>query len=209
MRALARFIDSILRNRNGVYEFTDDTECIFRIQLRQAAREVNIQGQKISKGDPLLGIHIWNEHMPKLPPDGADLQWALQSHRLLNHSFRLIAREMQSDEKYASMRALYGTSALLSFNDHIGGMRMMQRFGFTVLPYLPTRGRFGLFWQNFFSWWMMYTYNEVSLHTRDFWRLQRTEIWMLTDDFIYRYGVFSSGSMPDSVQDLPDRIPDH
>jgi hypothetical protein len=202
MRALARFVDSLLRKRHGVYEISDDPECVFRIQLRQAPHEVSIHGNKISKGDPVLGMHIWNEHMPKLPEDGADLGWARRSHRLLLHTFKMIAKEMQSDEKYASVRALYGTSALLSFNDHTGGTRMMQHFGFTVLPYHPRRGRFGLFWQNFFSWWLMYTYNEVTLHNRDFWRLQRTEIWMLADDFIQRYGVLPSISMPDSVQDF-------
>jgi hypothetical protein len=188
MRASARFIDKLLRIRNGVYEFTDDPMCIFRIQLRQAARGVNLKGNEIYTGDPLLGIHIWNEHMPKIPADGADLRWALQSQRMLQHSFKLIASEMQSDTKYAGIRALFGTSALFSFSDHTGGTRMMQHFGFTVLPYHPKRGRFGLFWQNFFSWWLMYTYNHVSLHTRDFWRLQRTEIWMLAEEFINRFG---------------------
>jgi hypothetical protein len=188
MRALARFIDRLLRIRNGVYEFTDDPMCIFRIQLRQSAHDVNLKGNEIFTGDPLLGIHIWNEHMPKIPADGADLRWALQSQRMLQHSFRLIASEMQSDTKYAGIRALFGTSALFSFRDHTGGTRMMQHFGFTILPYHPKRGRFGLFWQNFFSWWLMYTYNHVSLHTRDFWRLQRTEIWMLAAEFVTRYG---------------------
>jgi hypothetical protein len=202
MRALARFIDRLLRHQNGVYEFIDDPDCVFRIQLRQAGREVNIQGDKILKGDYLLGIHIWNEHMPKLPADGADLGWARQSYKLLLHSFKLIASEMQSDDKYSNIYALYGTSALLSFTDHTGGLRMMQHFGFTVLPYHPTRGQFGLFWQNFFSWWLMYTYNDVSLHTRDFWRLQRTDIWMLAEDFIRRYGVISPISAPDSVKNV-------
>jgi hypothetical protein len=203
MRALARLIDKLLRQRNGVYEFSSDSDCIFRIQLRQAPHGVNLQGHEISKGDLLLGIHIWNEHMPKLPADGADLRWALISHRLLLHSFKLIACEMQSDRKYADIRALFGISGLFSFSDHTGGMRMMQHFGFTVLPYHPKRGRFGLFWQNFFSWWLMYTYNHVSLHTRDFWRLQRTEIWMLADDFVQRYGN-TAEKQPLSLQSIAE-----
>jgi hypothetical protein len=188
MRALARFIDHLLQKKNKVFEFSHDPECIFRLQLRRAAHDVNLQGNQIVKGDPILGLHIWNERMPKLPVEGADLRWARQAHRLLLHSFRLIAREMQSDEKYAGTQALFGISALFSFTGHTGGVRMMQHFGFTVLPYHPTMGRFGLFWQNFFSWWLMYTYNDVSLNTREFRHLQRSEIWMLADEFIRRYG---------------------
>ncbi len=206
MRALARFIDRLLRKTNAVYEFTLDAKCIFRIQLRHAPRSVTIQGEKILKGDPILGLHIWNEHIPKLPAEGADLRWALQSQRLLLHSFKLIAREMQSSEMYAHIRALYGASALFSFSDHTGGIRMMQHFGFDVLPYQPTRGSFGLFWQNFFSWWLMYTYNDVSLHTRVFWRLERTEIWMLADDFMQRYGEIPSISLPAPLEEHRNRI---
>jgi hypothetical protein len=57
-----------------------------------------------------------------------------------------------------------------------------------VLPYHRPLGKFGEFWENFFSWWLMWTYNDASLHSREFWRLQRTEIWMTADEFIRRYG---------------------
>jgi hypothetical protein len=188
MRAGARFIDLILRSRLGVYEFSFDPECILRLQVKRTNHGVKINGRDVLQGDPILVIHLWNEKLPRIPKSGADLRWALQSHRLLNHSFKLVAREMQNDTKYESVRALYGASALFSTSGHIGGTRMMQHFGFTVLPYHARRGRFGIFWQNFFSWWLMYTYNDASLRTRDFWGLERTEIWMLADEFIQRYG---------------------
>jgi hypothetical protein len=188
MRFGAHFIDVILRSRQRVYEFSTDPECIFRIQLQQSPHDVTIKGTNILKGDPILVIHFWNEHMPKLPKEGPDLQWALLTRRLTLYSLKLLAKEMQSDEKYAPVRALYGASVLFSFTGHIGGMRMVQRLGFTVLPYQSRRGQFGVFWQNFFSWWLMYTYNDVSLHTREFWSLQRTEIWMLSDEFLHRFG---------------------
>jgi hypothetical protein len=68
---------------------------------------------------------------------------------------------------------------------------MAQHLGFTVLPYYRPFGRFGEFWENLFSWWMMWAFNDVSLNSRKFWRLQRTEIWMTRDDFIHRYGQAS------------------
>jgi hypothetical protein len=65
---------------------------------------------------------------------------------------------------------------------------MMRHLGFTILPYQRPLGRFGEFWENLFSWWLMWTYNKVSLQSREFLHLQRTEIWMTAKKFILRYG---------------------
>ena len=95
---------------------------------------------------------------------------------------------MGHDPKYSQVRAVCGESALFSYTDHTGGTRLMEHLGFTILPNHRPLGRFGEFWENLFSWWMLWTYNDVSLHSREFWHLQRTEIWMTVDEFIQRYG---------------------
>jgi len=188
MRAAVRLIDALLRTSGGIYEFTDDPECILRIQLKRATHDVNIGNERILKGEPVLAVHAWNECMPKLPEVGATMEWALRLRRMVIHSFRLVAREMQDDSRYAQVQAVCGESALFSFSDHTGGTRLMQHLGFTVLPYHRPLGRFGEFWENLFSWWLMWTYNYTSLNSREFLRLQRTEIWMTSDEFIRRYG---------------------
>ena len=65
---------------------------------------------------------------------------------------------------------------------------MMQHLGFVVLPYHNPLGRFGVFWENIFSCWLMLAYNETSLHSRHFLKLQRTEIWIIINEFLQRYG---------------------
>lgn len=188
MRAFIRLIDNLLSKAYRVEEFTDDPGCILRIQLTSAPHAVDIEGQSILKGASLLALHAWNERMPNLPPQGPNLEWALQLRRKTVYSFTLIARVIQTDCKYKMVRGVYGTSALFSFSDHTGGTRLMQHLGFTVLPYHHPAGRFGEFWENLFSWWLMYAYNDVSLHSRRFWRLNRTEIWMTVQEFLHRYG---------------------
>lgn len=143
------------------------------------------------KGDPVLGLHAWNERMPKLPAEGPTLEWALQLRGKVVHTFGLVAQEMIRDPRCSQVRAVYGTSAVFSFSDHVGGTRTMQHLGFTVLPYHRPFGRFGEFWENLFSWWLMWAYNNPSLNSRDFWRLLRTEIWMTREEFIRRYGQAS------------------
>jgi hypothetical protein len=188
MRAAVRLIDQLIRVTEGVDEFSRDPECILRIQLKHATHAIKIGSEMILMGEPVLALHAWNEHMPKLPAEGADLEWALQLRRQTIHSFRQVAGVMAHDSRYSQVQAVCGESALFSFTDHTGGTRMMEHLGFTVLPYHRPAGRFGEFWENLFSWWLMWTYNNTSLHSRELWRLQRTEIWMTADEFIRRYG---------------------
>ena len=187
MRAAVRWIDTLLRRYGGIYEFTQDPECILRLQLMPAPHGVTICNEIISKGDPVLAVHVWNERMPGIPPSGANLEWALKLRRSIIFSFREVAKLMLAGPRYSQVRAVCGSSALFSFSDHTGGTQMMQRLGFTVLPYHRPLGRFGEFWENLFSWWLMWTYNDKSLTSRKFWRLQRTEIWMTRAEFLQRF----------------------
>jgi hypothetical protein len=188
MRSGVRMIDYILRVQGDLREFSQDAECILRIQLGYAPHSVIIGSAKITKGEPVLALHLWNEHMPKLPAKGVELEWAVGLRRKLIRSFKGVAKVIQENNRYAQVKAVYGISALFSFTDHTGGARMMQHLGFSVLPYHRPMGRFGEFWENLFSWWLMWTYNESSLQSRRFWRLERTEIWMTVEEFIRRYG---------------------
>ncbi len=188
MRAAVRLIDYLLRMQGGLFEFSQDPECLLRLQLLAAPRSITLGNQAISKGEPVLALHVWNERMPKIPAQGADLEWALRLRRRLVYSFREIARLIQGDERYAQVRALCGASTLFSFSNHTGGVQMMQHLGFTVMPYHRPLGRFGEFWENLFSWWLMWTYNAKSLNSRKFWSQQRTEIWMTKIEFLRRFG---------------------
>jgi hypothetical protein len=188
LRAGVRWIDHLLSKSQGITPISQDPDCILRIQLGRSSHIVTLSNEIILRGDPILALHMDNEHMPGLPHAGANLDWALKLRRQVVYSFRQVAKVIRPDGRYAYVRAIYGASTLFSFTDHIGGLRMMQHLGFTVLPYHRPFGRFGEFWENLFSWWLMWTYNQPSLHNRQFSNLQRTEIWMLADEFIARYG---------------------
>jgi hypothetical protein len=188
MRAVVRLIDTLLRKSQGIYEFTDDPECILRIQLKRATHPVTFGNNRILKGDAVLAVHAWNERMPKVPEDGPTLEWAFGLRQQVIHSFMGVAKEMVQGHQFSQVRAVCGESALFSFTDHTGGTRLMQHLGFTILPYHRPLGRFGEFWENLFSWWLMWTYNEASLLSREFWQMKRTEIWIAADEFIRRYG---------------------
>ncbi len=188
LRAGIRFIESLIRKCERSYEYCDDPGCVLRIQLMPSPRQVTLGDKVILKGDPVLTLHVWNDRMPAIPATGADLQWALQFRRQVIYSFKMLAKVLQDDAVYTPVRAIYGASALFSSTSHTGGMRLMQSFGFTILPYHSPLGKFGEFWENLFSWWLMYAYNTASMDSRKFWQLERTEIWMDRVEFNRRYG---------------------
>ncbi|NJD59029.1 MAG: hypothetical protein C3F13_17135 [Anaerolineales bacterium] len=188
LRAGVRLIEYLVRKSLHVFEFTDDPECILRIQLLSAPHSVDVGRVKISTGDVILAIHAWNERMPKLPVEGPTLEWGVRLRRLVIHSFEAVAREIQKGGKYSQVRAVYGESTIFSFSEHTGGLRMIQRLGFTILPYHSQTGKFGEFWSNLFSWWLMWAFNDASLRSRNFWKMERTEAWYMVDDFVKRFG---------------------
>jgi len=189
MSALIRLFDRLLRYVLGVFEFCDDPDCLFRLRVTQAAHPVPLNGDEVPAGAPVLELHLWNEHIPPLPTAGPDAAWATHLRRLLIPSFRAVARQVRHDPRLAGVRAVSGTMAFLSPAEHPGGVHLMQRLGFTVMPHDSPLGRFGEFWENFYSWWIMWAFNAVSLRHRHLVRLHRTEVWMSADEFLSRYGV--------------------
>jgi len=189
MRALIRCFDALLRQAYGVFEFCDDEDCVLRLQIARAPHTLRLDSQVVDAGEPVLVLHLWNEHLPPLPLAGPDLAWATRMGRLFIASLRAVARQMKHDPRLASGRAVGGATALLSPAERPGGVHLMQRLGFTVMPCHSPLGRFGEFWENLYSWWLMWTFNAASLRHRGLMRLHRAEIWMLADEFLQRYGA--------------------
>ena len=188
MRAFVRLIDTAVRRARGVYTFCEEEECLLRLQLSQAGHELSFPGCRMPPGAPVLELHLWNEHVPPLPPAGPDLAWAKRIKRMFVHSLRAVGDQMRRDRRLVSVRAVGGLTSLLSLDGSSGGVAMFQRLGFTVLPYHHPLGRFGEFWDNLYAWWLMWTFNPVSLRSRRYSSLQRVEIWMPAEEFLSRYG---------------------
>jgi YkoP domain len=189
MRALIRHFDAWLCRAYGVFEFSDDENCVLRLQVTRAPHTLHLNGQVVDAGASVLALHLWNEHIPPMPPAGTDLAWAALMKRLLIQSFRSVATQMRCDPRLASVRAVGGVMALLSPAEHPAGMYLMRRLGFTVMPYHSPLGHFGEFWENLYSWWIMWTFNAASLQHRQLVHLCRTEVWMLVEEFLSRYGM--------------------
>lgn len=115
------------------------------------------------------------------------MAYGLRLQRQLLHSLRLVAQLLQGQPEMRSAQAVGGVTVHVTLGGADGGRAMLQHFGFTVLPYFRPAGAFGEFWENFYTWWLMWTYNPGSAKDHPMFKLQRTEFWNSTPAFLTLY----------------------
>jgi len=190
VREVIRRFDAFLSRQYGVFEFCQAEDCLLRLSLGKARRPMLLPGAEVPRGAPVLFLHLWNTRIPTIPPRGPDFNWAIRIQRMFIRSLGYAANYLKSNLDTEITQAVGGSTSLLSIPDRSGGVRLVERLGFTVLPYHSPLGRFGEFWENFYAWWLIWAYNPVSLRRRSLLGLRRVEIWMAACDFLSRYGGF-------------------
>jgi hypothetical protein len=185
-RIIGRF-DNWLSRVEGVQPFTDDPQCILRIQTGRIEHELIFPDQNIPPGAAALFLHFWNEHMPVIPDRGADLAYGLRFRRQIAYSMRLVARHIHERAALDEIRVVGGITTFVSSQAADGGRATFQHLGFTLFPYPRREGAFGEFWENFYGWWLMWTYNPVSARYRKMRDMQHSEFWMTREKFLKRY----------------------
>jgi len=181
VRHLIRLFDRFLRRVYGISEFWDDPACLLRLRVGRTAHPLPLPDGQLPAGTRVLEIHLWNEQIPPIAATGPDLAWAVQVRRRLVASLRRLAEQMRHDPRLAGVQAVGGVTVL-------AGEKLLARLGFTVFPSHNRLGRFGEFWENLYTWGIMWAFNAASLRQRHLLQLHRTEIWMSADEFLRRYG---------------------
>jgi hypothetical protein len=187
LRALIRRFDAFLCRIYGVYEFTEDKDCILRLCRTTVHHPVSLPGISVHPGDAVVEIHLWNEHISPLSAAKPSMVWASRTLRQMRYSLHLVAGQVQHDPRLEDVRALCGITSVLSSEHNPNRPDLMERLGFTSLPCYNALGAFGEFWENFYAWGIMWTYNPLSLRSRRLLTTRRTEIWMSIDELISRY----------------------
>jgi hypothetical protein len=131
---MVRGVDALLRQRQHIHEFTADQQCLFRISAGEARRRILLSdGTVIRPGDPILELHLWNEHLPAMPAAGPSAAWAILMKRLLRRSLILTALHLEQERALAPIVALHGAPP---FRSRLGAAQMLRaakRFGFDLI----------------------------------------------------------------------------
>jgi hypothetical protein len=187
MRTVIRRFDGWLREISDVFEFTSDPKCILRLQFSRAPEALQFPNQIVNTNAPVVLLHLWNEHLLPISTGGPNLAWAKTMQREFIYSLGLVGKLLKYDPRYTDVQAVGAETILaLSGNQDAGG-KLLHHLNFTVWPTHNRLGRFGEFWENLYSYALIWTFNPQSLHSHAFWRLRRTQAWMPTETFIEQF----------------------
>jgi hypothetical protein len=200
LRTILRYFDAWLSLRYQVQIFTQDPLCVLRIQIHSLPHRLYLADGEIAQGSDALMIHWWNARAVLIPNDGPTLAWALDTGRRMRYSLHLIARYLQNNPVGKEIEAIGGITAHVRLSNGDGGRAMLEHLGFAVIPYYRPLGAFGEFWENFYTWWIMWTYNPASIRRRSMFHLQRTEFWMSKKAFLEKYGKEDSRILTDVIR---------
>ena len=124
-------LDRWLRRREGIYEYSTNPRCLFRIGLVKADQDVTLaDGTEIRAGDTLLMLHLWNENMPAMGKHGPSVAWGRQVSRGIDASLRELARYLHQRVELDDVAALYGDMHLGSVRQAAQLARILARYGF-------------------------------------------------------------------------------
>jgi ceramide glucosyltransferase len=122
--ALVSHLDLLLRRRQHIYEFSQDSRCLLRLSVEHAKSEIELDnGYRVQPGDLIGELHYWNEHLPSIGTSGPTLRWARQFREDLLISFRHLAQHVRSDDRMPEVRAFH---ARLHLHDRVGAARLRR-----------------------------------------------------------------------------------
>jgi hypothetical protein len=192
-----------LRQRQGIREFTDDKECLLRISLEPAGRDIVLSdGTVVHERDTVLHLHFWNEHLPVMPSAGPSAAWANLMKKRMRRSLIAIADHLARDHQFDDVRAVHGAPP---FGSRLGALQMTriaQRFGFDVVdPDAPRewRERIHVVFDSMLLWGLTYTFNPSGLKAKGLLRY-RHQLWISRRKLLLRYGA-ARGSRNRSSRD--------
>jgi hypothetical protein len=185
-------IDRRLRDRNAVIEYTSDPLCILRIRIGRLNQTVSLEDGTIgSVGDRMIDLHLWNEHIPLIPRQGASVSWARQWQHCMAVSFRELARFLVRRPDLNDISVLRAITAFGARERSAGNILLMQRYGFEpVVDATPAtmaeRGR--RLAENVLMTAMVLAHNPAALR-RDTLLRGRTLLFMSRRVLEARYGA--------------------
>jgi hypothetical protein len=129
-------LDRWLCRHTGVYEFTSDPQCLFRIQCVRldAALELT-DGTRVPAGGRVLSLHLWNEHVPRMGHRGPTLAWACRTDRAMRRSLQALAEYLAAQPPPLRDIAALCADMRVNGSSQPGQLaRLLARYGFEAIP---------------------------------------------------------------------------
>jgi YkoP domain len=184
--SLVGSLDAVLRAYYGVYEYTDDPDCLLRIGMSLAREPVTLgDGTSIEVGDRIGALHFWNEHLPRFSDMGPELHWAAEMRRRVSLSLCALAAYVEKEPQWRGVDAFMGYAAFSSRIGVVQLYRVTRRMGFEWVPGSSSTVR--TLAGSITGYGLTRVHNPAALARQQFFRRVH-EIWISRSTLLARYG---------------------
>jgi YkoP-like protein len=192
LNALVSMIDKTLRARQEIFEYSNCSHCVFRLQLADAERDIALlDGTRLSRGSRLLGLHIWNEHVPPFPARGPTVGWARRMCRDVELSLEELAAFVADNPALDDVAAvggkvMFGSTEQTELVGHVA-----ERYGFVRAVDEPDHSiaqklhRLG---ENILISMIVISHNPAAFRS-DFLRRERVPVYLRRGELLKRFGT--------------------
>jgi len=213
LKAAIRRLDTWLSRRQGIYEFSQSPQCVLRISRSLAPREVRLSdGTHLLSGEPFVDMHLWNDRLPRIPPDGPDVAWALAMHRRLRDSLRELAQHIKGHDALRDVKAIRARSTVVSAGQDSRAITgVMGHYGFELLDTCRPRSflqKCHDLGEELLLWALLWAYNPGGLRGKRM-RRQRHELWMSRDMLMHKHGDASAHATAPQPATQPSKAPEN
>jgi hypothetical protein len=151
-----------------VFEYSDKSDCIFRVKLSRLSSDVRLSdGTFGHAGDRVIDLHFWNEQIPVPPMAGHSLAWGCAFNRSIGDSLRGLAQFLRRKPELSDIRIIRANINLEPL-DRIAG-----RHGFEAIRYrikFSTWERMHQFGENILFFLLVLACNPRAVRLKSFWR---------------------------------------
>lgn len=191
LEAVVTALDDRLRLRHGVFEYSRNPDCLFRIQIINSADDLALSdGVAVHAGDRLISLHVWNEQFPRFPRYCPTLAWARRVGRAFDVSLRELEAYLAARPDLGDVVAICGNMGFSPAARSAQLMRYVARFGFERVA-APSTGslwqHMHLFGENILISMMVLARNAAAFRA-DTLRRDRTLVFMSRRTLQRRYG---------------------
>jgi hypothetical protein len=185
-------LDGWLRHWNSVVEYSSDPRCIFRIQLGQLERDLMLaDGARGSAASRVIDLHLWNEHMPVMPPCGASIGWARLALDCVQTSLEELASYLSARPELDDISIIRGNVTCGVPSQRAQVVRLCERYGFEVVAAsstVTTVERVHRLGENMLASLMILARNGYAVRS-DTLRRDRVQVFLSRGVLLRRFGA--------------------
>jgi hypothetical protein len=179
-------IDLALRRIYGITEFESADDGLLRIAIGRANRDLLLSdGTRIRRGDSVVDLHIWNEHLPCFSAKIGDLRWAARVRRQVLSSLDRLTLHLRTNPDLDRVQALRMAPAMTHRHPE-RPLALLLVIGLEATA-MSRESRLLDSLDSVWVWLLTWAYNPRALTGRCFART-RQEFWISRSHFLILYG---------------------